>query len=157
MEDTTETMDIENESADVGVYELGYHLVPTISEEQVPEAVGRIKEVLSDQGAGILAEEFPRQMRLAYTMERAVGGKRQKYDTSHFGWIKFDMEPALLEVVQAALRQNADVLRSLLVATTRETMPSGRVLSKPTETEASDAPALTDEELDKTIEEMVKE
>ena len=56
----------------VKVYELGYHLIPTLAEEEVPQYVNKIKDALDSYGAIVISEEMPKRIELAYTMHPSV-------------------------------------------------------------------------------------
>lgn len=143
------------------VYEVGFHLLPSIPEEGVGAAVEKIRALLGD--AEIIAQGFPQKMTLAYTIERANAGKRDKFTQSYFGWIKFaaperDGIPAL----EKALTALNEVLRFLIIETVREEIKvsgravfssdrlEGETLKKVTEAEKGGV--VSQEELDKSIE-----
>lgn len=104
----------------VKVYELGYHLVPSLAEEEVPQYVNKIKEMLDSYGAVVISEEFPELMNLAYTMYPSVKNKKQKYNTAYFGWVKFEVDTASAQEIKAKVELMDEVFRSLLVITVRE-------------------------------------
>lgn len=149
------------------VYEVGYHLVPTVAEGDVGAMVERIRALLEKDGGEILAQEYPKRMTLSYRIERSAQGKREKYTESWFGWIKFDTESANVPGIEAALRDMREVLRSLIIETVRE-VPAptpravftsdrleGETIKKMPSTEESKG-EVSEEELDKSIEALVK-
>ncbi len=151
------------------VYELGYHLVPTLSESTLADAVAKVKGVLTANDAAVIAEESPRLLTLAYRFEKHIAGKIEKFTTAHFGWVKFEASPDALHVVKKALDTDASVLRYLLVRTVRENTLAPRRFAVPAAREG-DAPVraprrearksvaapVSDAELDRTIEALVK-
>lgn len=150
------------------VYELGYHVVPTVPESDVPAETAKVKEVLSSHGASVIAEEAPRLVDLSYRMEKRRGGTIDKFTSAHFGWVKFDVSGSEAKGILAGVERVPSVLRALLIRTVRESTLAPRRFSAPardTEApraprraprEAKPAPVATDAELDRTIEELVK-
>ena len=102
------------------VYELGYHLLPTIAEADVPAKVEEIKKFLESFGAEFISEEEPKLINLAYTMIVPRGGHNDKYDTAYFGWIKFEVEKSKVPEIQKELKLNQDILRFILFKTVKE-------------------------------------
>lgn len=110
------------------VYEVGYHVVPTIPEAQVGAVVDRIREALQAGEFVLIGEEYPKRMTLAYRIERSVSGKREKYTESYFGWFKFEGEQSNIPALSATLRGVNDVLRYLIIETVREAAPAPRAV-----------------------------
>jgi hypothetical protein len=67
------------------VYEVGFHVLPTVEEGNVGGILEAIRTELGIGNAEIIAEQFPKKMALAYTIERAVSSKREKYTNAYFG------------------------------------------------------------------------
>src|SRR5665213_445226 len=99
-------------------YEVGFHLIPTLSEAQVAEALEAVRAVLVKEGAEALGEQAPERMTLAYRIERSISGKREKYTESYFGWIKFTAERGVIPVLSAAYTNTHNILRFIIVETT---------------------------------------
>ncbi len=107
--------------------------------------------------------------------KKTVSGSYDKYDTAYFGWLKFEIEPGKIEAVKKAVENRDTVLRVLLVSTVRENTYLGKRASlvaasfagepvdarmaQVSEEKAAPAPAApaSIEEMDKSIDEMVKE
>ncbi len=100
------------------VYELGYHLVPAVGDEGTAAAVDAIKKLLGD--VEVIAEGAPAKMALAYTIERATQGKREKFTESYFGWVKFATERDTIPPIEQKLRGMDTILRYILINTVRE-------------------------------------
>jgi ribosomal protein S6 len=143
------------------VYEVGFHLVPSIPEEGVGAAVEKVRALLGN--AEIISQGFPVKTTLAYTIERAATGKHEKFTQSYFGWIKFVTEDrALIPALEKGLMGLHEVLRSLIIETVREEVakPSratfasdrleGETIKKVSEVEKGGE--VSQEELDKSIE-----
>ncbi len=100
------------------VYEVSFHIVPTVSEDAVPAVVDQIRTILGD--AEVISEHTPEKRTLAYIVERAETGKREKFKEAYFGFIKFSTERYTLPAIENALRAMRDVLRFLIIETVRE-------------------------------------
>jgi ribosomal protein S6 len=171
-------MDEPNRDDQACVYEIGY-LLAGVPEERVSAEADSLRGAITGVGASILAEEAPHYERLAYTIrKKTVAGSYDKYDIAYFGWIKFEAEPDKVEGLKKAIEAMPTVLRVLLISTVRENTFLGKRASaiaasfvrKPFSAAAGDAhtapvirkevaPAVpaSIEEMDKSIEEMVKE
>lgn len=101
------------------IYEVGFHLVPTIAEDGVGAAVENVRKLIGDD-AEFISEGYPVKMGLAYVVERATQGKREKYAEAWFGWIKFATTRNKIPALEAALNGSREVLRSLIIETVRE-------------------------------------
>jgi ribosomal protein S6 len=146
------------------VYELGYHVVPTIPEDGVTAVVEKVKKALG--GAEIISEQTPALMPFAYQIERSVQGKREKYTEGYFGFLKFAMDKSEMQAFKEAVRSMPEVLRFLVINTVREDAPAprravfnsrqleGEVIKKP-EGPAEKPAEVSQEELDKTIDALV--
>jgi len=103
------------------VYELGYHMLPTIVADDLEKEVGTIRSAIEKRGGSFIAEGSPETVELEYAMAINNGGKKTKYDKAYFGWMKFELDPEQATALQADdLASNAQILRSSLVKTTRE-------------------------------------
>ena len=148
------------------VYELGFHIVPTIAEEKVANVFGDIKSLLEKNGAVFISEEYPKMRPLAYTMFKNEAGKNEKFNFAYFGWVKYELSKEVAAEVKEVLEKNKEVLRFLVLKTVRENTLYGHKLSKK-EGEKADVPVVgaipeeiiiaSEEEIDKTIEELVVE
>ena len=148
------------------VYEVGFHCISSIGEQGVPAVVESIRAALQKNEAEIISEQFPVKTALAYTVERAVAGKREKHTESYFGWVKFALEREHLPAFQESLRSMSDVLRYIVVETVRQEQATPRraiftsdrlegqtLEKKPTVPE--EHKEISEEELEKGIEAIV--
>lgn len=144
------------------VYEIGYHVVPTVGDEGIPAVVDAIRAALKD--AEIISEGFPQKVSLAYVVERATQGKREKYAEAYFGFIKFATDRDSLVAFTAKVATMPQVLRHLIIETVREDLMQqkqrsvfasdrleGKTLEKPASTPEK-AAEVSQEELDKSLE-----
>jgi ribosomal protein S6 len=179
MEETTHSADAEftqasSKSADKSagvpptdtrpIYEIGYHLVPTLAEDAVAGEVAKIRAMLGD--AEIITDEAPKKMTLSYIIERPGAGRREKYGEAYFGFIKFAIDKEHINDIETKLRAMREVLRYLLVQTVREEVAparravftsdrlEGETLKKPV-AEPEKPVEVSEEELDKSIDAIV--
>ena len=166
-----------NEHTEPRIYELGYHLVPTIAEEQIPQVSGAVRGMIEAISGNIIAEETPIFIDLAYQIVQTVEHKHYRFDDAYFGFIKFEASPEGIATLEEALKKDDNVLRYLVVKTLKENtflskkFPSAKVKEREEEAvppvaeeqilvseEASlevEAPAVASDELDKAIDELV--
>ncbi len=149
------------------VYEVGYHIVPTVSPESLSKEVDEVKSILSKVGAKTISEEFPKLRNLAYTLVQTIGSVRHRYDTAYFGWIKYEVSPDFATAIKKALDADEKILRYLTIKTVREnTLYGAKILPEERrETvkaddikevkEAKEIPITSTEELDKSIDKLV--
>ncbi len=152
----------------LSVYEIGYLIVSSVPEEKVSGEVEAIKKMIADAGSTVITEEAPYAQDLAYTMrKKMVSGGYEKYDAAYFGWIKFEVGSDKIEALKNSIEAHPSVLRMLLITTVKEntylskrapaiasTMKVGEEASE----EIKDAtPVVSPEEIDKSIDAMVKE
>src|SRR3989338_2903711 len=162
--DTDEVL--QEDTAAKKIYEVGYIVSPEIPENDVVVSVGNLKETLRTSGVVFLNEEFTKMRPLTYTMVKSVGGKRHKYGSGYFGWVKFEAGADSVKKIEAALKSVKELVRFILVKTIKENTlfapkfhmdrpKEPRRMFKP----AKIAPALavSEEELDKTIAALVAE
>ncbi len=152
---------IQTEGSDNGVYEVSFILVPSFTEEKLPEAFGALKAAVSEKGAVVFAEEFPKMMQLAYTMEKTINNKIERFKDGYFGWMKFELPGAEVAKLDAALRLRDDVVRHLIISTVRENTIASKRAFGPRRTPKAGmkdneaAPAMSKEEIDREIEALV--
>jgi ribosomal protein S6 len=103
------------------IYEIGYHLISSIAEEQIPAEVEKIKAYLTKENAIILSEETPKLRPLAYSIKKSFEGTYKTFDKAYFGFIKFELpEAGDIKIIDSALKNNLNVLRYLVIKTVRE-------------------------------------
>lgn len=152
------------DTQETNVYELGFHIIPTVAADDLAKEVTAIKDLLSGHKASFIAEEFPRTIKLAYQMEKPAGGKIQKYNSAYFGWVKFEMPRAELPELKKELDASKPILRHLLIKTVKENTYLGPKFGKKADESKGDEAAageseapkeVNQEELDKSIDNLV--
>ncbi len=143
------------------VYEVGFHIVPTVSPENLPKEVDAIKAVLAKNGAVTISEEFPKLRALAYQMVKVVGPRRDRCDSAYFGWIKFEAPKTAVAEINKAMDANEKVLRYITIKTVAEnTLYGAKLLAdekalKDAEAAKAATPTATAAEMDKSIDKLV--
>ena len=151
------------------IYEVGYHIVSSVAEEQIPAEVEKIKSYLAKEKAIIISEEAPKLRPLAYSIKKAFGGTYKTFDKAYFGFIKFELgEEGDIRNIDLSMKNNESVLRYLVIKTVREnTMYSPKItvfsdkdakIKKIFKEEAiKGEKTATIEEIDKSIDALVSE
>lgn len=114
----------EEEAVKLGVYEVGYIMVPSIAEEGLGAEVTVFKDFLTANGAVFIADEYPKMTELAYEMSRSIANKKQKFSYGYFGWVKFECTPAQAKIIKGLLDKNEQLVRYILIKTVRESTMS---------------------------------
>lgn len=145
------------EVSDNGVYEVSFIIVPQTTEEKLPEVFGAIKDAVLAHGAAAISEEFPKLTTLAYTMEKTINNKIERFKDGYFGWIKFEAEGGKIAEIDAMLRLRTDIIRHLIVSTVREnTIASKRAPSVRRRADGTEgAPEMSKAEIDREIDALV--
>lgn len=112
--------DMQKEDSNSKVYELGYLLVPDISPEDVPVNYGNLKELISSLGGEIIADEMPKMLNLAYTMQKVTSNVRSKFKNAYFGWVKFVVNAEQVLELKKILDLDPNIIRFLILKTVKE-------------------------------------
>lgn len=59
-----------------GIYEVGYHLVPTLSEAEVASFVKDLMDFLKKEGAEFVGEKVPEKIDLAYAIHKKMASRK---------------------------------------------------------------------------------
>ncbi|MEK9176960.1 MAG: 30S ribosomal protein S6 [Patescibacteria group bacterium] len=155
----------ENDAPQTAVYEIGYHLLPTIAEEDLAKAVSALTDALKAENAEFVGERFPSKVQLAYPITKRVNDKRTPFENAYFGWIAFSVPKSLIANLKRFLDANPSVLRYLIVKTSREAVtaamtgatvtPSGDI-GKP-KRDAETGGELSEEALEQALQTIAKE
>lgn len=154
-----------HEDVPTNVYEVGFHVISSVPEEEVGAQVAHVHDVIEKEGGVIISEEFPKMMELAYPMVKVANNQRKTYTSAYFGWIKFEAPTSAAPAVKKSLDGNLKVLRFIIIKTAKENTlipkkliaQAGRQDDREERTgkkEEKEKPVMTDAELDKTIDEL---
>ena len=103
------------------IYEVGYHIISSVAEENIPAEVEKIKAYLAKEKAIIISEEAPKLRPLAYSIKKGFGGIYKTYDKAYFGFIKFELtEEGDVRNIDLAMKNNDSILRHIVIKTVRE-------------------------------------
>ena len=148
------------------IYEVGYLLVPTISEEELPVTYGNLKELVVSLGGDIISDDMLRMIDLAYPMYKTLQNVITKFDNAYFGWVKFSMEPEKVLELKKKLDLDLNIIRFLTMKTVKEnTIAAKRFVNRDAirrkvpmmkkDGEAEEVVPINKEEVDKEIDAMV--
>ncbi len=170
MEENNIPVEIEGAIEGGRVYELAYLFVPTLEGEKVDEKFQSLKSYLVTKGAELVAEDTPRLLELQYEMSRTITNKKTWFDEAHFGWVKFEAEPALVKEIHDDLARDEQIIRFMIIKTVKEnTIASKKPLGgyKPRKDifakesgeiiEGVEVEKATEEEVDKAVDALVDE
>ena len=113
-------VDSSADAQSVRIYEIGYLIVPSVKEEDLEKIVGAVRAEIEKAGGSFIAEGAPSMTRLAYAIALRVGDRTEEHDRGYFGWIKFEARIEVAQALDAALKGNASILRSIVFRTVRE-------------------------------------
>ncbi len=116
----TPTLDATEAEVRTRIYEVGYHIIPTVPEENLEQIVSAIRSQIEKVGGNFIAEGAPTLTRLAYQMDAREGDKRIVHDRGYFGWIKFEAPIETAKMLEASLAAHPQVLRAIVFQTVRE-------------------------------------
>ncbi len=165
MKKKTDKVDVSEEETEskMGVYEVGYLMVPSIAEENLAEEVTKLKDIIKDSGATFISDENPKMIELAYEMSRSIENKKQYFSYGYFGWIKFETTTVDILKIKKILDGNEKLIRFLLINTVRESTlslkrPYGKTdgVKRRTVTKQESMP-IDEKVLDKEIDALVTE
>ncbi len=151
------------ELEDKQIYEVGYHLIGTLPEDEVSKEVTLIHSLISENRGNIISEGAPTLRQLAYEIAKKVETKSFRFNKAYFGWVKFELEASEILNIKKKMEAMPNVLRFLIVKTVKEnTMytPKIPMFKKEAHKEEKDgrpeeATAVSEAEIDKSIDELL--
>lgn len=146
---------------DFGIYEVGFQIIPTITEEEASGTFASIKNIITQKGGKVISEGAPELVNLQYEMRKKLAGKYEKFMKGYFGWVKFEIAKQDIKNIKESIEAIQEVLRLIVISTVREnTLISQKphaILKKPVIEVATlgvTTPEALDEEIDKTLENL---
>lgn len=109
----------EAEGTEPRIFEVGFLLVPTLTDESLSRSYEEVKTAITKRGA-IISEEAPTLRNLAYAMKVPVEGALQNFKSAYFGWVKFEANQESLDQIKSELSGKNFIIRSLFIRTVRE-------------------------------------
>ncbi len=148
---------------DSQIYEVGFHILPTVPEEKLQEVVSKLEDSINRNGGSIISEEFPKIKNLSYEIKKRIETKYLSFNKAYFGWIKFEIISALIGKVNDEIKGNEDILRFVIVKTIKEntmhTFKSPIMNRESNREEIAKVPKekveISEEEIDKSIDQLV--
>lgn len=123
------------------VYELGFHFVPTLAEDEVAVQFSHLKALVEKRGGEFIAEDFPKMRDLAYEITKEVKAQKKRYMKAYFGWIKFTLEADKVNDLEKEVKAFEPMLRYLLIKTVEEnTMVTTPSFKESADEEGAEAP-----------------
>ena len=110
----------ETKDQDSRLYELGYHLLPVIMEEELGGEVTALRDLVEKHGGQVVSQEMPKTVALAYPLPKIIASKRKYFDTAFFGWVRFEMLPQGVVALKDDLNGYEKILRFIIVKTSIE-------------------------------------
>lgn len=102
------------------VYELGFHFVPTLSEDDVTVKFSELKSFVEKLGGEFISEDAPQPIRLAYEIAKTIKTEKKWFQDAYFGWVKFTLAPEDVVALEKQVKGFDPILRYLLITTVRE-------------------------------------
>jgi ribosomal protein S6 len=115
------TTEDHNEGNATQVYEIGYLVLPSVTEENIPTVVQKLRSIIEKAGATPLDSEDPFLSDLAYSMSKTISARKYVVDEAYIGWMKFEAESGMVEEIKSGVDKIEEILRTLLVKVPRET------------------------------------
>ncbi len=113
-------INIESTKEGFKVYELGIHLLPTLSEADVQVEFSKIKSNIEKLDGEIISESQPRMFKLSYEIPKTIKAQKKWYETAYFGWVKFELDASKLAGFDKFVKELENTLRYIIVKTVRE-------------------------------------
>lgn len=104
------------------VYELGYLLMPSVSEGDLSNERDALVALITKFKGIVISEGQPQLIDLAYDMTKVINNKKHTYSQAHFGWIKFDVTPDVVEALTDEVEALENLVRSIMIKTERENL-----------------------------------
>lgn len=150
-------------------YELGYILLPTIVENKIGEEASSVITTIESHGR-VASSGIPEKKKLEYDISKIISNKKIVFSSGYFGFIIFQTEVSDLINIKTELEKNENILRFILINRNKSSLvvEKKRAFAQPKHTSSvnsSDKKVLSnkpdkevkinEEELDKTIEDLV--
>ncbi len=110
----------QNQDSKLTVYELALLVDPKLSEDAVNKKVDKLGDIVAQGSGAVLSSGESRMRNLAYEITIKNEGKRRDFTKAYFNWIKFEQSPDLLGSIETTLSADSEIIRFLIVKTTRE-------------------------------------
>ena len=148
--------------AEPTVYEVGYHILPTVGEKELPDEINKVTDALKALEADFVGEKLPMKIQLAYPIEKKVDGAKRWFESAYFGWVAFEIAPGKIGEVKDAMDKNPQILRYIIVKTGRDEVAAAMAdpsldISTAVKREAESGGVLSEEALDTALKQIASE
>ena len=144
-------MDAENK-----IYEINYLITPLLPEDKVAEEGAVLRKIIEDNKGFVIGEDQVKRQKLSYPIK--------KFDTAYYGWFRFSATAGSLDDIKNSFNKNEKTLRVLIAEAGKENpaqfSPRRSVRApKPEDLspEAAEKVEIKPEQIDKKLEEILKE
>jgi len=161
----SDTLEKANDGS-VKPYEIGYILLPTISEDNLAEELGKIIGVVESHGGKLHKSDLPKMTDLSYEVSKDIERDRHKFESAYFGFVTFEVDSSNISKIKEELEKNLSIIRFLLITIPNEMLVPPVMQKKvaSTQTPKEDAPApkkeeekqeMSGEDMDKEIDALI--
>jgi ribosomal protein S6 len=112
--------EINETTVDSRVYEISFIFDNKLDENAALEKSNALKQSIATLGGSFISEEAPYLRELAYEMIRVVNNQNIRFNEGYFGWIKFELDGALVKEFEKAIKLDEEVVRYIVVSTVRD-------------------------------------
>ena len=99
------------------IYEIGLHLLPSITDKSAEKELAKVVDNLKNFGSEILGEEINEKRKLGYEISHGIDVPYEKINESHFCSIKFKALSENISKINQMLSVNDCILRFILFKT----------------------------------------
>ncbi|HQU07512.1 MAG: hypothetical protein B7X04_00245 [Parcubacteria group bacterium 21-54-25] len=148
---------VDETRAEPRVYELGFHIDPELSQEDVKKIFQKLKAVAAEAGT-VVATGDPEKMPLAYTISRMEHTGRHDFSTTFFSWIAYEATGEAHDKVLETVRGEDHVFRFIDILTTKDAAlhaaEQREMRMRVADTSSGPEEAVSEEQLDAALEEV---
>ena len=127
-------------------YEIGFHLIPELTEEEVQKNVEELSNLITSHEGLITFTKEPQKFKLAYPINKKLG--------SYFGHIQFIAPKTIVDQIQDELKLNNNILRYVVIK--QEPKKEKIKPQKQRRLTKEEKPAEKPAEVDKQLEEIIE-
>ena len=71
-------------SENAKLYELGFHILPTVASDKVADAFSNVTGIISKNNGTVVKSGEPKAIKLAYTITKKIGASNERFKTAYF-------------------------------------------------------------------------
>lgn len=140
--------------SELKLYELGYHLIPTIAQGKIEDVVRDLVTLIEKHEGAVRGGELPEMRDIAYAISQRTDSGKKEFKNTYFGWMNIDLAPDQAEVLKEELKGNESVLRFILLSKSVDDTPEGDMFSSKKKT--SNSNKMDEDEIDEKIDELIE-